>query len=53
MRGMLQGCLSLSCATPENKRFGTAEAEKTFLSGVFLSFSLSGALHDGVLRGDR
>lgn len=53
MRGMLQGCLSLSCATPENKRFGTAEAEKTFLSGVFLSFSLSGALHDGVQRGDR
>ena len=33
--------------------FRDGGGRKTFLSGVFLSFSLSGALHDGVQRGDR
>ena len=33
--------------------FRAGGGRKPFLSGVFLSFLLSGALHDGVQRGDR
>ena len=53
MRGTRQGSLSLPCATPENKRFGTAGAESSSLAVFPCRFSLSGAFHDGVQRGDR